>query len=76
MFYLEQLLGAGFLFLALASIASYSDDLASFRIPLFYNALRPMQERWGHTTGTILYFFGYVLPPLGFGLVFMFGLVF
>jgi hypothetical protein len=76
MFYLEQFLGIGFLFLGLVSISTYSEDLASFRLPWCYRELKPMQARWGKTTGTILHVVGYVVAPVGFGILFLTGMVF
>lgn len=71
-----QFVGFGFLVLGLVSISSYTDDLAGFRLPLFYKELKPMQERWGPIPGTILHIVEYVIVPLGFGLLLMKGLVF
>jgi hypothetical protein len=34
-----------------------------------------MQERWGKTNGTILHALGYVVAPVGFGILFLLGLV-
>jgi hypothetical protein len=72
----QQIIGLGFLALGLVSVSCYTDDLAGFRIPWFYKELRPMQERWGKTTGTVLHILGYVVAPVAFGILFLMGLVF
>lgn len=75
MTFLEHFLGLGFLCLGLLSLSSYSDDLAGFRIAWFHRELEPMQERWGKTAGTVLHVLGYVIAPIGFGALFLMGLV-
>ncbi len=72
---IQHFLGIGFLALGLISISSYTEDLSSLRIRWFYKELKPMQDRWGKTTGTILHFLGYVVAPIGFGILFLLGLV-
>lgn len=72
----RQFLGAGFLLLGTLGLSSYSKELARFRVPFFYNELRPMRERWGNVTGTILHILEYVIIPVGFGLLFLIGKVF
>jgi hypothetical protein len=76
MAHLEQFLGLGFLMLGFLSVSSYADDLAGFRIPWFYRELEPMQQRWGKNAGTILHVVGYVIAPVGFGILFLSGMVF
>jgi hypothetical protein len=76
MLILEHLFGLGFLMVGLVAMTSYNDEMANWRLPLFYERLKPMQERWGRIPGTILHFLAYVLTPLGFGLLFLMGLVF
>ncbi len=71
-----QFVGIGFFVLGLVSISSYTDDLASIRLPFFYKELHPMQERWGIIPGTILHIVEYVVIPLGLGLLLMKGLIF
>ena len=72
---IEHILGIGFLVLGLVSMSSYTDSLGGFRLPLFYKELKPMQERWGMLTGTLLHILEYVVIPVGFGLLFILGLV-
>lgn len=67
--------GVGFLAIGCISLSSYFNDLASFRISLFYKELRPMQERWGKDVGTALHIVGYVVAPIGFGIAFLTGLI-
>jgi hypothetical protein len=76
MAYLEQFLGLGFLMMGFLSVSSYTDELAGFRIPWFYKELKPMQQRWGRNIGTILHIVGYVVAPLGFGILLLSGMVF
>ncbi len=71
-----QILGLGFIILSMVGVSSYTDDLAMIRLPFFYKELQPMQERWGKEVGTILHIIEYVIIPLGFGLLFLRGLVF
>ncbi len=73
---LNQIFGIGFLVLGMVSISSYTENLAPFRLPLFYRELQPMKERWGHTLGTIIHVLEYVIVPLGFSLFFLMGMVF
>lgn len=70
-----NIFGLGFLVLGFVSISSYTDDLASFRLPLFYRELRPMCERWGEVPGTILHILAYTIAPFGFGLLLLMGMV-
>jgi hypothetical protein len=72
---LTDIFGLGFLVLGFVSISSYSENLASFRLPLFYKELKPMQERWGTVPGTVLHIMSYTIAPLGFGLLLLMGVV-
>ncbi len=72
---LQQFLGVSFLFIACVSISSYTDELSVIRIPLFYKELQPMQQRWGKVPGTILHILSYTIAPLGFGILFLTGVV-
>ena len=72
---IEHILGIGFLALGLVSMSSYTDRLGPIRLSFFYKELKPMQERWGITTGTLLHILEYVVVPVGFGLLFIMGLV-
>jgi hypothetical protein len=76
MLLLEHIFGLSFFLLALVSTASYHDQMKQWRLPLFYDRLKPMQERWGVFLGAALHFLAYVLTPIGFGLMFVLGLVF
>lgn len=71
-----QLFGLGFLLVGFVGLSSYTEDLASFRFPLFYKQLQPMQERWGKTIGTVLHVIEYVIIPVGFAFFFLTGKVF
>ncbi len=73
---LNSIFGIGFLALGMISVTSYSDELAAFRLPLFYRELKPMKERWGETIGTALHVLEYVVVPLGFAVLFFLGYVF
>jgi hypothetical protein len=73
---IQQILGISFLALGLVSVSSYIEDLAGFRIAWFYKELKPMQERWGRAAGTIMHIGGYVIAPIGFGILFLMGIVF
>jgi hypothetical protein len=73
--FIQDILGVGFLTLGLLSISSYSDALSDFRLNWFHKELKPMQERWGKTAGTIIHILGYVVAPLGFGIIFLTGMV-
>jgi hypothetical protein len=75
MSWIEQFLGMGFVVIGLLSVTSYNDSLAGFRINWFHKELRPMQERWGVMTGTVLHILEYVVAPLGFGILFLMGVV-
>ncbi len=70
-----NIFGLGFLVLGFVSISSYTDELAHFRLPLFYKELKPMQERWGIIPGTILHIMAYTIAPLGFGFLLLMGMV-
>ena len=72
---IHQFIGVGFLVLGLVSMSTYSEDLASIRLPWCHKELGPMQERWGKKLGTILHFIEYVFAPIGFGILFLLGLV-
>ena len=76
MVYFENILGLGFLMLGLLSVSSYSNELVDYRIPWFYRELEPMQKRWGKYVGTILHIIGYVVAPVGFGILLLSGMVF
>ncbi|HEX7972881.1 MAG TPA: hypothetical protein VF498_00605 [Anaerolineales bacterium] len=71
----QQFIGIAFLSLGLVSMSSYSESLSGMRLSWFYNELKPMKERWGETTGTILHILEYVVAPIGFGVLFLMGLV-
>lgn len=73
---ITQLLGLAFITLGLISVSSYTEDFGGFKLTIFYKELKPMRERWGVIPGTILHIVGYVVAPLGFGLLFLFGFVF
>ena len=73
---IQHILGIGFLAVGLMSVSSYTDELAAFRIPFFFKELGPMQERWGNIPGTILHIVEYVIAPIGFGILFLMGIVF
>lgn len=70
-----NIFGLGFLVLGFVSISSYTDELASFRLPLFYKELKPMQNRWGAIPGMVLHILAYTIAPLGFGLLLLMGMV-
>jgi uncharacterized membrane protein YkvA (DUF1232 family) len=72
---IQQIVGIGFLMLGMISMSSYSEKFPGLRLEFFYKELEPMQERWGKTTGTILHVLAYVVAPIGFGLIFLVGLV-
>jgi len=72
---IEQILGTGFLAIGLWCLSSYIDNLAVFRMNWFYRELQPMQDRWGKTAGTVLHFVEYVIAPVGFGVMFLAGMV-
>jgi hypothetical protein len=74
--FIANMLGLVFLMVGLVSISSYTDDLAAFRIRWFYKELQPMQQRWGKAAGTLLHVVGYVMAPIGFGILFLLGVVF
>jgi hypothetical protein len=76
MLILEHIFGLSFLMVGLVAMTSYNEEMKRWQLPLFYEQLKPMQERWGHATGTALHFLAYVLPPFGFGILFLMGLVF
>jgi hypothetical protein len=67
--------GLGFLVLGFVSISSYTNELATFRLPLFYKELKPMQERWGYFPGTVLHILAYTIAPFGFGILLLMGVV-
>lgn len=76
MLLLEHIFGLSFFLLALVGTTSYHDQLKQWRLPIFYKRLREMQQRWGLIWGTVLHFLAYVITPVGFGLMFLMGLVF
>lgn len=76
MLLVEHVLGFGFLLLGMVALTSYNDEMDQWKFPLFYKPLKPMQERWGKIPGTLLHILIYVLTPVGFGLLFLMGIVF
>jgi hypothetical protein len=74
--FFQHILGLSFLVLGFLSVSSYTEDLSAFRIRWFYKELKPMQERWGMAAGTALHVMGYVVAPIGFGILFLMGVVF
>jgi hypothetical protein len=75
MLLLDHVLGFSFFMFAFFCLTSYNNEFKRWRVPLFYNRLKLMQERWGVVPGTILHLLAYVLTPVGFGLLFLFGMV-
>jgi hypothetical protein len=76
MLLVEHFFGFSFLIFALFCLTSYNNEFKRWRVPLFYNRLQQMRERWGVVPGTILHIMAYVLTPMGFGLLFLMGLVY
>jgi hypothetical protein len=76
MLIVEHLFGLGFLLVGLVALTSYNDEMSKWHVSLFYDRLKPMQERWGKLPGTLLHIFSYVITPVGFGLLFLMGMVF
>jgi hypothetical protein len=70
-----QYLGVAFLLVGIVGTSSYT-EIWNFRIPLFYNELTPMKERWGFVTGTVLHVIEYVFIPLVIGILLMKGVGF
>jgi hypothetical protein len=75
MLFIEHILGFGFFMFALFCLTSYNDEFKKWRVPLFYNRLKQMQDRWGVLPGTCLHVLAYVITPVGFGLLFLMGIV-
>lgn len=70
-----QYLGMAFLLVGIVGTSSYT-EIWNFRIPLFFKELKPMRERWGEATGTILHVIEYVFIPLVFGILLLKGVGF
>jgi hypothetical protein len=71
----EHILGLSFFMFALFCLTSYNNEFKKWRISLFHNRLKQMQDRWGAIPGTFLHVIAYVLTPVGFGILFLMGLV-
>jgi hypothetical protein len=67
--------GAGFLSLGLMSLSCYIEALSALRLNWVYKELGPMQERWGKSIGIALHICGYVVAPIGFGMLMLTGMV-
>ena len=76
MLIVEHIFGLGFLVVGLVALTSYDDEMKSWRLPLFHRRLKPMQDRWGRIPGTVLHILAYVVTPVGFGMLFLLGMVF
>ena len=69
----EQVFGVIAVVISVLNLVGYIGHFTGIKLPISFWKLKPMQERWGKTIGTMLHFFGYVIVPFFFGISLLLG---
>lgn len=69
----DETLGYAALAIGVMDLLFYIAHFTGIELPISFWKLKPMQERWGKTAGTLAHFVAYVVAPIVFGLMLLSG---